>query len=355
MSGESRTEISPRENLLRAIEYRHPKWIPMAVETFSSAFSKYGERLNELVREYPLVFPAGPANLDEIAEKEQENQSYVDDWSCEWLSVQPGILGQVVGHPFANGWKEFEDIPIPDPEVQIDWTAENEYVEKCGREDEISYGGAGSIYQGGFFDRLQFLRGLENLLCDMAVGSPDFERALERVLDYNVRAVTRCIANRPDIIPFHGDIGSQNGLMFSPELFRKYIKPGYKRLFGMCRDAGIHVWYSSDGNLLEIVDDLIDCGVSFHDPQLRPNTLEGIAQAYLGKMCAMVDLDQQMLPFCKPSDIENQMRDVMDTMFLESGGLMLFTSVGADVPFKNIEALCNGWTKYCSPTGSYLQ
>ena len=38
-------------------------------------------------------------------------------------------------------------------------------------------------------------------------------------------------------------------------------------VFQRCREAGVHVWYSSDGNILPIVDDLIECGVSIHDPQ----------------------------------------------------------------------------------------
>ena len=68
----------------------------------------------------------------------------------------------------------------------------------------------------------------------------------------------------------------------------------------------MHVILSSDGRLLDIVDDLIECGVSVHDPQLRPNTVEGIARAYQGKLCASVDLDQQGFPFMTPIEIDEQ-------------------------------------------------
>lgn len=81
---------------------------------------------------------------------------------------------------------------------------------------------------------------------------------------------------------FHGDIGSQNGLIFSPELFRKYFKPFYMEMFQTCRKEGCHVWYSFDGNLLELVDDLIECGVFFHDPQVRANTIGGIKKGMQG-------------------------------------------------------------------------
>ena len=57
---------------------------------------------------------------------------------------------------------------------------------------------------------------------------------------------------------------------------------------------------SSDGKLLEIVDDLVECGVSVHDPQLRANGLDGIVRRYRGKLCAQVDLDRQAFALSAP-------------------------------------------------------
>ena len=77
---------------------------------------------------------------------------------------------------------------------------------------------------------------------------------------------------------FHGDIGTQRGLLMNPDTFRKHLKPAYTRMFQTCREAGTHVKYSSDGNLLDIVDDLTECGVSYHDPQVAAC---GIAEVFL--------------------------------------------------------------------------
>ena len=57
--------------------------------------------------------------------------------------------------------------------------------------------------------------------------------------------------------------------------------------------------------LLAIVDDLIECGVSMHDPQLRANTLEGIVLSYRGKLCAAIDLDRQGFPFLTPAQLRD--------------------------------------------------
>jgi hypothetical protein len=149
------------------------------------------------------------------------------------------------------------------------------------------------------------------------------------------------------VVGFHTDIGTQNALMISPAKFRRWIKPMFAELFGMVRAAGAHVYLSSDGCLLDIVDDLIEIGVSVHDPQLRANTLDGIVAKYRGRLCANVDLDRQMFAFCTPEDIRAQVRDVVERMGRPEGGLMLSGSVwDANTPIENIEALCGALEVY---------
>jgi len=108
-----------------------------------------------------------------------------------------------------------------------------------------------------------------------------------------------------------------------------------------CREAGSHVFYSSDGCLLEVVDDLIECGVSIHDPQIRANTLEGIVKTYKGKLCAKVDLDEQMFASCKPIDIKEQVKEVIKRLYSPQGGLMISGEPSPDVRLENIEAICS--------------
>jgi hypothetical protein len=119
-------------------------------------------------------------------------------------------------------------------------------------------------------------------------------------------------------------------------------------MFRRCRDAGVHVWYSSDGNILPLVDDLIECGVSVHDPQVRANTIERIGEVYSGRLCAMVDIDEQMLPSCAPGDIHAQVKRIRARVGTSDGGLMIFASPGGDVPLENIEAICAAWERYCA-------
>lgn len=143
-------------------------------------------------------------------------------------------------------------------------------------------------------------------------------------------------------------MGTQNGLMINPSQFRSHIKPMFKKKFMRCRKGETHVFLSSDGCLLEIIDELVECGVSLHDPQIRANTLEGIFGAYNGKVCAQVDLDQQkILPFGRPREIDKHVREIIERLKFPKGGLMIYGETQQVYPLRNIQALFKALERYC--------
>jgi len=342
----NRKEITEKENYIRAIEFNCPAWIPITVEFVPGVYKKYGNALYELISRHPLVFGAGIRDFNSEDPLYRKGSYYKDDWGCIWYNAQDGIIGQVIEHPL-DDWAKLEDYVPPDPLKQIDWGGIGRTVDEERGLDRPVIATPESFSQGGFFDRLHFLRGLENLLIDMITGAPELDVVIEMVLEYNMKYIKKYLQLNPDVMWFHGDIGSQHGLMMSLQLFRKYLKPSYRKMFRECRNAGCHVWYSSDGNILEAIDDLVECGVSLHDPQVRANTIDGIHKAYKGKLCALVDIDEQMMPVCTPDEIKNQIKEIVDKLGDRKGGLMIFAAPTPDVPVSTIEAICDGWEQYC--------
>ncbi len=342
--------MTARENFLRAIEFRRPDWIPIIFELQPAVCRRYGEELKKLMLRHPQAFSIKKEPFDERPHDPLYNEgSYLrDDWGCLWYNAHDGVLGQVVEHPLAD-WSALPALKVPDPLTQIDWiTLQREKQEEAQRSLPV-VAHPQSFAHGGFFDRMQFLRGLENFLMDLITEPPELPVLLDRVLEYNLRYIDRWLEiGNIDVIWFHGDMGSQNGPLFSLETFRRQLKPAYMKMFQRCRRAGVHVWYSSDGNILPFVDDLIECEVSIHDPQVRPNTVEKIAEVYSGRLCALVDIDEQMLPYCSPEDIFVQVKKVRDSVGTSEGGLMIYAIPSSDVSLENIEALAAAWEKYCT-------
>jgi len=141
------------------------------------------------------------------------------------------------------------------------------------------------------------VRGYENLMMDFADEPPELGRLIQMVLDNNMKLVDKWLEIGVDVMGFGDDLGTQTATMMSPEHFRKYLKPGYARTFGACRVAGAHVRLHTDGHVLEIVDDLIDCGVTILNPQVRCNTLEGRV-ARPGRNAGRTGFFRIPLPLC---------------------------------------------------------
>jgi uroporphyrinogen decarboxylase len=342
------TNMSPGENFLRTVNFRNPAWVPLKYEFLPSVLYAHGDRLKNYMSANPENFPAG--EYEELLSFGKgplytEGARFIDDWGCGWYNAHHGILGHVTSHPLLN-WKDLKELQVPDPDDQEDWQANADFIKTCKDAGEIAPGYPASFAHGGFFDRLQFLRSLENLLIDFMTDPPQLAELMDILLQYNLKYIDRWIELQPDFIWLHGDFGTQNGLLFSPEIFRKYLKPAYKTMFSRCREAGVHVWYSCDGNILDVVDDLIECGVSIHDPQVAPNGIDGIEKHYKGRMCPAVDIDEQMLPFFSPKELGAQVKEVISRIGSNDGGLMLFFCPSADVPMENIEAFFKAWNTF---------
>jgi uroporphyrinogen decarboxylase len=342
--------MNARENWLRAVEFRYPRWIPCRVVFSPLTWKKYRVDLEKIVLEHPRIFPdfqPGSVNYDFMPPTYQKGEYYRDHWGCLWYNTQEGLEGQVVEHPLEN-WDALKSYQAPDPtrfmeRGERDWNTVEEVIQTKKDRGELTWGDGERL-----FDRLYFLRGFENLMLDFADEPPELFQLLEMLEEYEMKLVRRWLQMGVDVVSFHTDFATQVGTMISPAKFRKILKPMFMRLFQAIRESGTHVFLSSDGRVLEVVDDLIECGVTVHDPQLRANTLQGIFRVYKGRLCADVDLDRQGFPFMSPLEIRSQVKEVVDALALPEGGLMMLAAVyGDDVPLKNIAAICEAMNDYC--------
>jgi uroporphyrinogen decarboxylase len=353
--------LTERENLLRAIEFKHPEWVPVILAFAPATWKRYREELEAIVLRHPAVFRGyvkGSIDFDNAAGQaarldpdgpsfRMDGDRYTDSWGCVWDCAQDGLGGQPFEHPLPD-WSKFDGFQPPDILRKTRWGADREPWEVMrGRlEENRKKGLVASTRIPCFFDRLHYLRGFENLLCDFAMDSPELGRLVDMVLETNMKLIPHLLDLKPDVVDHHGDIGTQRSLMMRPAMFRKYLKPAYTKMFQPFRRAGIPVRYSSDGNLLDIIDDLIACGVSSHDPQLSVNTIDGIVRAYKGRLCAVIDFGQEIV-LMSPQEIKESFEEIVKRMDSPQGGLALRAWAISDVPLENVEAFCSAAEACC--------
>jgi hypothetical protein len=166
------------------------------------------------------------------------------------------------------------------------------------------------------------------------------EQMIDMVLQYNLRAIERNIECGVEMMSFGDDLGFQRSLAISPGSWRRYLRPCYERMFETCHRNDVLVRFHSDGHILEIIPDLIDCGVTVLNPQIRANGLEGLQRQARGRVCIHLDLDRQLFPFASPDEIRHHIRTAVEKLSAPEGGLMLYAECEPDVPLENIRAIC---------------
>jgi len=312
---------TPRDNRIKAMQFQSPESIPISIWLLPAAWMTHREAAHEIALRHPDLFgpPRDPATVDfDAAGGTYAEGEYVDAWGCGWKNIARGCDAQVVAHPLPERAMVNAFAP-PSP--------------------------GDGIPHGFLFLRLTFLRGYEEMMIDFAEEPPELQRLIDIVSDYNLSELER-MENLSEIQYFGDDLGAQTALPISPVTWRKYLKPCYKKLYDLCHRKGSYVFMHTDGHILPIIGDLIDCGVNVINPQIRANGLAGLAAECRGKVCVSLDLDRQMFPFCTPADIDAHVREVTEGLGSPQGGLWLQAEVGPDVPLENVEAICRALERY---------
>lgn len=341
-------------NYLKALYFDHPAWTPFVISLMPATWMKYRAGLEEVVLAHPCLFPGyqkGDRDFDSIPNPLYELGLHTDCWGIVWQNIERGLDSIPIVHPLAD-WSTLATYQPPDPlrDAQFgsrDWAAvERQLCEAKARGDLLE----GNPLPHGFFYMLLFyLRGFENLMFDLANDDPRLGQLIQMIEAYNLPAIAKYLALGAEFMRFGEDLGIQKSLPISPSMWRKTIKPSYARMFGLCRDHGVPVYMHTDGNILDIIPDLIEVGVRVLNPQIRANGLAGLQAMAKGKVAIHIDLDRQLFPFATPSEIEDHIGEIFEGLYLPQGGLMLHAECEPDVSLENIEAICAAVERVCKP------
>jgi len=199
----------------------------------------------------------------------------------------------------------------------------------------------------GIFEISWFIRGFDEFMLDLAV-APELAVALmDRVQDY-LMARTRCVLEAGngliDMVEYNDDVGGQDGLLISPEMFRQFVKPRMATFADMCKSYGAVVRYHCCGGLRPIIDDLVEIGVEVLTPVqtlARGMEPEGLKRDFGDRMTFNGGIDtQRLLPYSTAQGVREETRRLMGLLGA-GGGFILGPSHNfqADVPVDNVVAV----------------
>ncbi len=198
--------------------------------------------------------------------------------------------------------------------------------------------------------------GLQHLC--MWVGDEDFlmtlasdeELAVAMIEKHNEYRLEHAIktleAGKGKIHELHGggDYGTQKGLLISREMFCRYFKPLYQKFYREIKNNfDVEIFFHSCGNVMDIVPDLIEVGVTILNPvQSSAGMDPHILKSKYGNSLNFhggIDI-QNFLPFATPGEVRQKKAELGNLLGKSGGFIMAPThSLQVDTPIENILAL----------------
>ena len=147
------------------------------------------------------------------------------------------------------------------------------------------------------------------------------------------------------------DIAYTEGLMISADILRENLFPWYKKIGEICNAKGIPYIYHSDGNIWEVIDDLIDCGFhAIHPVEPKAMSAKKILERYQDKLCLLGNIEMDTLIRGSTEEVKrlvlHNLKDIASRGFYGCGASNTITT---PMPIENVRIMVETVKKY----GSY--
>lgn len=290
----------------------------------------------------------GGGHPDGYEEKELDDGHKVNEFGMEMR--QGPLYMEVVDPPLSgiDGAGEAKEFKFPDPHAAGRYEGAKQDVKEFG--DEFFVIGDCELTM---FEMSWHLVGMEKYLRDLTLGEDYTEILLQKSIDWTRGVAEELAELGVDALWFGDDVGAQDGLLISPDLWREKFKPKYKEVFEEIReiDSEITIIFHSDGAVAPLIDDLIEIGVDVFNPVQPgvPGHEPDVLQERFGERVSFFgSIDQQqLLPNGSTSEIETEVKEKIDVLG-EDGGFMIAPAhiIQSDTPPGNVEAFINSAREY---------
>jgi uroporphyrinogen decarboxylase len=201
------------------------------------------------------------------------------------------------------------------------------------------------------FTTCHLLRGFENILVDLVANTGFATALIDRVAEIKRQMAITYAACGVDVLILGSNVASQQGMIMSPKLWRKWFKPRLRRIIEAARavQPGLPVSYIGQGQLEPILPDLVEIGVNVLGA-VQPECMDPafLKLKYGDRLALWGTISvQTTLPFGSTEDVRAEVKRRIETVGC-GGGFMIGPShvPGPEVPWENIVAFFEAVTEY---------
>ena len=354
------TTMRRKDRVAMALNHETPDRCPMQVN-FTPEFADR-LRADLKMEAHPLHNPHGTGNTYELERATNQDmllvsigwvnsyywppREYDDDWGVHWSSVDyktrfgTGRYTEVTGRPLAND-AAIDSYRPPSPLRPEIYKDAEDLLRNFGDEYWI----IGSV-NCTIFETAWALRGMNNLLMDMLTDPDRADHIFDLCYQYHRVVAKRLATMGCDMIWTGDDVGTQRGLMFSAELWRRYLKPRMAELYAELKaiNKNIKIAYHSDGFVEPLIPELIEIGLDVLNP-VQPACMDPakLKKQYGNNLSYWGSMDEQhTLPYGTAEDVKQEVLSRLKNVGY-NGGLIIGPThhVQLDTPMENFWAMIN--------------
>lgn len=335
--------MTSRERVLTALDHREPDRVPVfntITPELARSLAEHLDVQNYTLADSPLsqnrisfhelltrcgndVVGVGACAPDSAATRYLGGGIYEDEWSISYRKI--GYYAEQVDYPLADVRTpgDISRFDFPDPEAPGRFNLAEKVLDEYGRDYAVCGDLECTIFEGCWH-----MVGLEKFLVDLMTGESYIPELMDRIEAYSIGVGKRLAALGVDFIWLGDDMGTQRGMVMSPDMWRRFFRD---RIAGVIREIrtvnpDMKFAYHSCGSYVPIMGDLIDAGVDILNalqPTAEGMDIESIKEQFGKKASLFGGIDvQDIIPFGTLEDVEKETRRVIRAA-APGGGLLL--------------------------------
>ena len=288
-------------------------------------------------------------------QEDNEKWFFTDEWGVTWVRKKDGgLYFELANHPFKNA--EIKDIenfdwPSPDDPYRVDGLREEarELYEKT------SYALVGDVYSGCVIELIWFQTGLVRFLTDMILDPEFIKKVVERSLKIQFKIIDnflREVGEYLQVVVINGDLGTQQGPLLSPKLYREFLLPYEKNIVQFVRErTRARIFRHTCGSIHKLLPDILQTGIDVLNPvQVSAENMdpEQLKREFGNQVSFWGGVDsQKVLSQGSTLDVEEEVKKRI-YQFAPGGGYVLGSvhNIQPDVMPENIVALFQAARRY---------
>ena len=334
--------MTSRELVYKTLEFENKTYrVPRQLWLLAWGVYNYPDEFKAILRDYPPDIVNAEVTFKEktiaIGDPHEIGKT-IDDWGCRFTNVQRGVHSEVkepIVSPDDEDWEDTSKVHIPTELLSFDIDEVNRF---CASTEKFVIASCCP----NPFERLQFIRGSEQLLMDLALRPPGLFKFLDTMHQFYCELLEKWAKTDVDALTIMDDWGTQRSLLINPDTWMEIFKPLYKDYIDIAHRAGKKMFMHSDGHILAIYPHLIELGLDVINSQIFCMGINELIP-FKGKITFWGEIDRQhLLSFGSPAEIHEAVEKVYNSLW-HNGGCIAQCEFGPGGRPENVRQVFASW------------